>query len=265
MMSHDEEFWAVRLKWANVVGGVNCRGPHDAADKHSGFNVSYCVGDDARRVAANRRRILRSIGAQDWPVISAGQIHGNRVVTIAEETPADLEPSPSGLRSPQTDGLVIMQPHIVLNLMFADCVPILLYCAEPLIVGVLHAGWRGTAARIPEEGISAMCALGAEPASIEAVIGPAICGKCYEVGPEVLEALSLLPRACEARVGLPQDHVSLPEANRQLLLACGIRDDAIVTSQLCTRCGDVPMFSYRAAGGGTGLHGAFIAIERAPR
>ena len=265
MMRHDERFWAVRLKWADVVGGVNCRGLHDPTDNRSGLNVSYCVGDGAHRVAANRRRILEAMGAQDWPVVSAGQVHGNRVVTVAEHTLADLDPSPAGLRSPQTDGLVTQQPHVVLNLTFADCVPILLYCAEPLAVAVLHAGWRGTAARIGEKGVDAMCALGAEPAAIQAVIGPAICGKCYEVGPEVLEALSLLPGLDEALLGLPQNHVSLAEANRQLLLHCGLPEEAIHTSRLCTRCGEVPMFSYRAAGGGTGLHGAFIAIARAPR
>jgi len=265
MMSHDEGFWAVRLGWANVVGGINCRGPHDPADKCSGLNVSYCVGDDAHRVAANRRRILRSIGAQDWPVISAGQVHGNRVVTVHEDMQPGFDPSAAGLRSPQTDGLVTQQPHLVLNLMFADCVPILLCCAEPLSVAVLHAGWRGTAARIAEKGVDAICALGAEPAAIEAVIGPGICGKCYEVGPEVLAALSLLPGPDEALLGLPRNHVSLAEANRQILLHCGLPEEAIHTSRLCTRCGEVPMFSYRAAGGGGGLHGAFIAVARAPR
>ncbi len=269
-MRHDEklspagQLWAVRLHWANVVGGVNCRGPHDPDDNRSGLNVSYYVGDDAHRVAANRRRILQSMGAQDWPVVTAGQVHGSHVVTVHEDMQPGFDPSAAGMRSPQTDGLVTQQPHVVLNLMFADCVPILLYCAEPLTVGVLHAGWRGTAARIAEKGVGAMCALGAKPTAIHAVIGPAICGKCYEVGPEVLEALSLLPGPGKALLELPRNHVSLAEANRQLLLHCELPEEAIHTSQLCTRCGDVPMFSYRAAGGGTGLHGAFIALARDP-
>ncbi len=256
----EEQMWAVRLDWPKVTGGVNCRGEHDPAHSHSGLNISYHVGDDPQRVAANRKRVLASMGAEAWPVVCAEQVHGNHVAIVR---PADFEslwPCPAGLCCLQTDGLVTQEARLVLNLTFGDCVPILLYCPQPLTVGLLHAGWRSTAAQIARTGIEVMCSLGVRASDIRAVIGPAICAQCYEVGPEVIAAVADLPGAAELLASAPTNRVDLPELNRLTLLDCGLREEAIAKSKLCTRCGEVPFFSYRASGPNTGLQGAFIAI-----
>jgi len=200
------------------------------------------------------------MGAQEWPVVCADQVHGNRVAIVRRGDLGGLRVRPAGPCYAQTDGLLTQERRIVLNLTFADCVPVLLYCSEPLTVGVLHAGWRGTAAQIARKGVEAMCALGADAADIEAVIGPAICGKCYEVGPEVIAAMADLPGGEDLMSGEPARYVDLTELNRQALLDCRVKEEAVRKSDLCTRCGEVPMFSYRASGGGTGLHGAFVVI-----
>ncbi len=256
----EERIWAVRVTWPKVTGGVNCRGEHDPRDSHSGLNISYHVGDDPRRVTANRRRVLASMGAEEWPLVCAEQVHGNHVAVVGRADLPSLSPCPAGFRCRETDGLVTREPRLVLNLTFADCVPILLYCPEPLMVGVLHAGWRGTAARIAGRGVETMCSLGARASHIRAVIGPAICGKCYEVGPEVIAAMKNLPGAAELLARGPANHLDLAELNRLTLLECGLREEAIENSRLCTRCGEVPLFSYRVSGPNGGLHGAFIAI-----
>ena len=255
------ELWAVRVDWPGAVGGVSQRGTHDPSEPLSGLNISYLIGDEPERVAQTRRRLLASLEAETWPVIRAHQVHGNHVATIHRAGLASLTACPSGLSSPHTDGLVTCEPGIMLNLAFADCVPILLYSHTPLIVGVLHAGWRGTAGAIAAEGVRAMEALGASPSEMRAVIGPAICGGCYEVGPEVVEAMRALPGA-DGAVGTGcVTHVDLPELNRLTLMAAGVPESGIEMSGLCTYCGEVEMFSYRKSGGGQGLHGAFLGIR----
>jgi hypothetical protein len=208
--------------------------------------------------------LLGSLDAETWPVIRAHQVHGNHVATIDRAGFDALRPCPSGLSSPHTDGLVTCEPGIMLNLAFADCVPILLYSPDPLIVGVLHAGWRGTAGAIAAQGVRAMAALGARPAQMRALIGPAICGECYEVGPEVVEAMRALPGAATTIGEGCVTHVDLPGLNRLTLVAAGLSESSIEMSGLCTYCGEVAMFSYRKSGGGQGLHGAFLGIRPTP-
>jgi len=255
-----DELWAVRVEWPHVVGGVSRRGPHEPSEPLSGLNISYLIGDEPERVSDTRSRLLGSLGAESWPVIRAHQVHGNRVVVITRDSFGSLNPCPSGLSSPHTDGLITREPGIMLNLAFADCVPILLYSPEPLVVAVLHAGWRGTAGEIAAEGVRGMEGLGAAPVQMRAVVGPAICGRCYEVGPEVVEAMRGLPGADAVLGEDPVTHVDLPELNRLTLVAAGVPPGSIEMSDICTYCGGVEMFSYRKSGGGQGLHGAFLGI-----
>lgn len=252
--------WAVRTDWAGVVGGVTSRGEHAPEDKLSGHNISYRIGDDESKVASTRAQILAEMGASGWPVIRAHQVHGADVTTVRAADYEKYDICPSGLSVGRADGLVTQEQRVVLNLAYADCTPVLLYCPDPLSVGVLHAGWRGTAAQIAINGIEAMIALGCQPANISALIGPAICAACYEVGSEVVEAMSSLPSFAHISSTWPANHVGLAELNRETLLWCGLSAGAIQLTGLCTKCGNVPMFSYRGSGGGMGLHGAFIAI-----
>lgn len=256
-----DSIWAMKLAWPGVSAGVTARGEHTPADGTSGLNISYHTGTDREIVDENRRRVLRDMGCEDYPVVRAHQVHGNRVVTVTEPVLRHLPECPSGVQVRRADGLVTQLDKTVLNLAYADCVPILLYCPDPLTIAVLHAGWRGTAANIARRGVEKMVRLGCEPSSMRAAIGPAICEECYEVGPEVVEALRRLPCAVSAVEKAPTDHVDLREINRLTLVDCGLPAESIVVSEDCTVCGPASLFSYRRSGGNTGLHGAFAAIH----
>jgi len=258
----NEDIWALRLKWPAVTGGINQRGAYQSDDPSSGLNIPYWAGDDPQRVANNRRQVLRDMNAQGWPVVCAEQVHSKNIQIITRSNMADLQPCWAGLRCLRTDGLVTQEPHVVLNLTFADCVPVLLYCPNPLTIAVLHAGWRGTAAQIARRGVEVISSLGVKPKNKQAVIGPAICGNCYQVGPEVIVAMRDLPGLEDVMSHQPIDHVDLKELNRLTLIDSGVKDEAIEVSDLCTACGPVPLFSYRKSGANTGLQGAFAAITR---
>lgn len=256
-----DDLWAMTVHWPMGVGGVSARGEHAPDDDMSGLNISYHVGDDPARVRQNRERILRDMGCHDHICVRAEQVHGAEVFCVADGDIEQLPTCPSGVYVAQTDGLLTQSRRVVLNLAYADCVPVLLYCPDPPTVGVLHAGWRGTAAQIARRGIETMVSVGCRPEDIQAAIGPAICGECYEVGPEVIEAMRDVPGASEVLEAPPYDHIDLKQLDHLTLTACGVPDEGIEVSDLCTRCGPVPLFSYRAAAGRTGLHGAFIALR----
>ena len=87
-----------------------------------------------------------------------------------------------------TDALVTAEPGIVLVVMVADCVPIVLYDPVAQVLACVHAGWRGTVARVSEAAVAAMRTLGTHPEDILASIGPAIAPSRYQVGSDVLDA-----------------------------------------------------------------------------
>jgi YfiH family protein len=157
------------------------------------------------------------------------QVHGANV--LSHETFAN-----GTLFSDDADGHVTRVVGTLLAVSIADCVPVFIVDERQRMVGALHAGWRGVAAGILERGIKCM---GGMPASMHVHLGPAICGTCYEVGPEVHTAL-----------GLPDPGKNTTIDIRAVLatqaIAAGIPEANITTSSFCTRCNDSPFFSHRA-------------------
>jgi YfiH family protein len=128
-------------------------------------------------------------------------------------------------------------------------VPILLVDERRRAVAAVHAGWRGTAARIAPGVVSAMAErFGTDPGDLHAAIGPGIGKCCYEVGPEVTAHFGEQRRA----------HIDLGEANRRQLLAAGVRADRIHASNLCTRC--IDQFHSFRRDGATGRQYTFAGI-----
>jgi hypothetical protein len=118
----------------------------------------------------------------------------------------------------------------------ADCIPILLADGRRHAVGAVHAGWRGTVARIAARALEAMRArFGTEPAGVHAAIGPGIGKCCYEVGPEVAARFGERGRA----------HIDLAQANRLQLAAAGVAPERIYLANLCTMCHAAEFHSYR--------------------
>jgi YfiH family protein len=164
---------------------------------------------------------------------TARQVHGARVITHDSRWEG-------WLRADAADGHLAPQPGTALAVTIADCVPVFL--AHPAgAVALLHAGWRGTAARILAAGVRAMAAAGFAAGDLVAHFGPGICGRCYEVGPDVYAALT------GRRVDAPC-HVDLREVLADQARALGIRMAS--TSRWCTRCDNDRFYSHRAGDAG---------------
>lgn len=172
------------------AGGVST-GPY------ARFNLSVGVGDDAAAVAANRRRLATALGVR--AVVFLEQVHGTRVATIEEP------PAPGAPDVPETDAAVTALPGVGLAVLAADCVPVLLGDPQAGVVGAAHAGRAGAAGGIIPAVLDAMIALGARTDRVEVLLGPAICGACYEVpAPMRDEVEAALPgSATRTRRGTP--------------------------------------------------------------
>lgn len=183
-------------------------------------------------------RLLRALGGRELRVVS--QVHGARVLRGEEATPAD-----------EADALISTTPGVLVAVRVADCVPVLL--SAPGGVAAVHAGWRGTVAGIAVAGLDALCAAtGARPDEVRAAVGPAICGRCYEVGAEVLDAVASVAVDDSWRAG-PR-HVDLQAVNAGLLRARGVEVEVVAA---CTRCGE-GFWSHRRDGAAAGRQAGVI-------
>lgn len=164
------------------------------------------------------------------------QVHGARVGVVSAALPPGTE-----LRS--VDALVTREPDRSLVVQVADCVPVLV--ASDHAVGAIHAGRRGVASGIVAAALAALEQLGADVAGLQAAIGPAIGGCCYEVDDDVRESVSTAAPDAAAMTTWGTPSLDLPKAVATQLAAAGVTDVRRVGG--CTRCdARGRWFSHRA-------------------
>jgi YfiH family protein len=211
------------------AGGTSTA-PHDA------LNLGGHVGDDPAAVAANRTALAALLGVTSLAFMR--QVHGREVAVVD---------GPTDGAAPEADALVTDRPGIGLVVLVADCVPVLL--AAPgehgPVLGVAHAGRKGVQAGVVGAVVDTMRALGADVAAGQAHVGPAVCGRCYEV-PAGLQAevVAAVPGAASTtRDGTPG--LDLPRAVLSQLAGAGLRH--LSHDETCTI--ETPaLFSHRREG-----------------
>jgi polyphenol oxidase len=160
------------------VGGVS------PAPYHS-LNVGAGVGDSRENVSENRRRVARTLGFDDSVVLQTWQKHGSDVVVVQQYKKQNHDNPPDG------DGLITSITNMPLQMRFADCVPFLFYEPKKHVIGIAHAGWRGTLKRTACATVTRMCEeYKCYPEDIIVGIGPSIGSDHYEVGDEVIDAMT---------------------------------------------------------------------------
>ncbi|MHB0857787.1 MAG: peptidoglycan editing factor PgeF [Anaerolineae bacterium] len=239
-----------------VAHGVFSRAGGSSVGPFASLNVGRTVGDDPDAVESNLARIYAVLGFGPEQVVTGHQVHGDRVAVVGQ--------GDAGKVLPETDALITNIPGLALLLRFADCVPVLFHDAERGIVGIAHAGWQGTAQRIAAKTALAMVAVyGCRPEALHAAVGPSIGPCCFEVGPEVVDAVrASVPEAAWSaieRQGSPRPHVDLWQANAWQLQEVGVR--RIEVAGVCTQCRREEFFSHRGEGGRTGRFAALIGLR----
>ncbi|MEV6907682.1 peptidoglycan editing factor PgeF [Amycolatopsis sp. NPDC051071] len=155
----------VRRVVTTRAGGAS-RPPYDT------FNLGDHVGDDPGDVYANRKRLATELGLAEDRLAWMEQVHG-RTATVVDGSETSAAEA--------TDALVTAEPGLALVVLVADCVPVMLADVEAGVVAAVHAGRVGARVGVVPAAVEAMRSLGADPARTEALLGPAICGDCYEV------------------------------------------------------------------------------------
>ena len=268
-----------KLRWA--VHGFSTRpGGASSIDGKSALNLGFTEWDERERVEANRDKFVAALGAGKMPLVTMRQFHSDVI---------HLAAAPNGDPA-KADALITNVPGLLLGVQTADCVPILLADTRRRAVAAIHAGWRGTLARIVQKTLGRMrMEFGTRARDVVAAIGPAIGGGCYEVGPEVAQAFaSQFPRAAEWFDGpfeqlahgeeplwlpwltmMPPGHVPPPPrvqldlraSNRRQLIDAGVPEKQIDVSELCTACREDLLFSYRREGAKAGRMMGVIGIR----
>jgi purine-nucleoside/S-methyl-5'-thioadenosine phosphorylase / adenosine deaminase len=264
-----------KLPW--LVHGFSTRG--GGVSKLGGkrvLNLGFTEWDSRDNVRENRRRLQATVGAEEMKLAPVLQFHSDSIVRF-ERAPS--EPA-------RADASITNKAGLLLAIQTADCVPILLVDPKHRAIAAVHAGWRGTLARIVEKAVGRMqMEFGSKPEELLAAVGPAIGGCCYDVGTEVAAAFSgQFANAAdffdELRTGdepnplqwlnmMPPGHqpppkkvlLDLKKANRAQLLNAGATERNIFVSELCTRCERDLLFSYRKEGAQSGRVMAVVGLR----
>lgn len=245
--------------------GFTTRNGGNSFPPYESFNMGYHVGDLEERVTLNRNRLAKELSFPLVTWIGTEQIHDAHIQKVTSEDAGkgsvDLHSAIKGI-----DGIYTAETNILLTSLYADCVPLYFYSEKAQLVGLAHAGWRGTVKQISVRMLNHW--IETEKVAIEDIqiaIGPCISSQAYEVNTTVIEAID----ACfedgskeHLYQKLAEDKylLDLRAVNKQLLINNGIQESQVIESKLCT-ANDNRLYSHRFEGGKTGRMMSFIGLR----
>lgn len=227
----------------------------EGSGNYGGFNITHYCGDTTGHVAECRRMLCHELGINDNRLILPRQTHGSETLVIDKEFLA-LTPQEQKEKLEGIDAIVTDLAKTCIGVSTADCIPLLLYDTGKRVGAAIHAGWRGTVARIAERCVEVMeIRYGSNPAEITAVIAPGISIEAFEIGDEVYDRFAecgfpmerIAARYPTAK-GCTKWHIDLWEANRLQLIDKGLDDENIHIAGICTYSRHREFFSARRLG-----------------
>ena len=210
------------------------------------FNINEYCGDSSEHVIRNQQLLAATLGIPSQNILVPHQVHGTKVACVDQE----MLNQPAEKRQEyldDVDAMITQERGLCIGVSTADCIPILLYDAQQQAIAAVHAGWRGTVARIVEKTIRTMAqAFGTQPQHLYAAIGPGISLEAFEVGDEVYEAFQqaafdMSAIACQTT----QWHIDRPRCNQLQLIEKGVPPHHIIMSHICTYQQSEDYFSAR--------------------
>ena len=238
-------------------GGVSRR-------EYCSLNVAAHVGDDPVRVNRNREVLAGAVFSSINCFVSGEQVHGDHV-EVVNSVHAGCGFVRGKPPVPGADALVTGVPGLFLASFYADCVPVYIFDTRKKVIGLAHAGWKGTVKGIASKTVRVMNEeFGTVSSDCAAFIGPSIGPCCYVVEGSVKNAFNdeVFPSGVVKHAGQDNKwHLDLWHANKADLLSAGLSEKNIILSRICTSCAEERFFSYRRDGGQTGRMAAFLQLE----
>ncbi|WP_103107662.1 peptidoglycan editing factor PgeF [Brevibacillus reuszeri] len=253
------------LEWESrfpgLLAGFTIRTGGESEQPYGSFNMGLHVGDDPGHVVSNRQKLAKEVDMPFSAWTCADQVHGNQVCQVMAAG-AGKDSLDDAIKA--TDGLFTGQKGVLLTSFYADCVP--LYFLDPAsgAVGLAHAGWKGTVARIAEEMVKSLQHhFHAKPEELLVAIGPSIGGCCYEVDDRIITQVQASAKEWEKAVTASQNDrymLDLRQLNTSILLESGIASEQIMTTDWCTSCRTDMFFSHRKEAGTAGTTGRMASF-----
>jgi len=224
------------------------------------LSLALHTGEDEASIIENRQKVSSLLGLEDdLHFIVANQTHSDHIHIITKKETKGW----NGLEDAVSDcdALITNKKGVVLTILTADCVPVLLYDKQKEVIAAIHAGWKGTEAKIVAQTIQKMIKVyDSDPKDIIAGVAPAIGRCCYEVGKDVAKYFFNEPRSFDM---LGEKYMlDLPFINKKQLLDSGLLEEHIEMSGVCTSCEAERFFSYRKEQGCSGRFMSMIGLSR---
>lgn len=258
-------FFETLSKYKDIGHFVSTRIGGFSESPYNSLNLGFHVGDNPVKVLKNRELLVSALSVPLNHFTVAKQIHQDNVKVITEELKGkgaiDYQSAIS-----TTDAMITEVPNIYLVVFLADCVPVLFFDPRRKVVGVAHAGWKGTLKLVAGNSVKALQEnFGSLPSDIIVGIGPSIGPCCYEVGSEVITKVENVFHTKEGYINNESSdgkgYFNLWEANRTQLIHAGIPEENIEVAEICTCCNADIFFSARYQKGKTGRFGVGVIIN----
>jgi polyphenol oxidase len=239
-------------------GGVSAK-PYDT------LNLALSVGDDPAAVMTNRGLLCEAIGVEVDSMTIAQLVQGTHIEVVTSSSQG-LEAAERAQRFVATDGLITNVPDVPLFIFIADCAALSFFDPKRKVIGLGHAGWRGTVGGIARKMVEAMnAAFDCNPADVLVGISPSIGPCCYQVREDVVAAFQeAYPEQASTFFVQQLDgsiHLDIWTALTYQLRSSGIQEKHIELTSICTACHTDVFYSNRAEGSRTGRFTGMITLH----
>ncbi|GMB10875.1 MAG: peptidoglycan editing factor PgeF [Candidatus Improbicoccus devescovinae] len=250
-------------KFKNITHGVSTRLGGISTGKFKGLNLGMKSGDNIQNINLNYDFFCQSVGINRNFIISCNQVHSNNIQIITKELNTINQKT-------EFDGLITDQPNVALATFHADCSPIFVYDNIKKVIGLAHAGWRGTLNNIAGKMINYFkIHFKSDPKNLTCGIGPAINICCLKVDSDVADLFFDLFKNNKNNIqenniiykSNNKYHLNILEINKLNILNAGVPEENISICELCTCCNNDLFFSRRASQSGYGTMMAIIMLN----
>ncbi len=246
----------------SIVHGFTTRRGGVSGGECSSLNLGFKREDLRENVMENFMLVSEALGIDYRHMVFSDQVHGNVVKCVGERERGNGITGENTIG--QCDGLMTNEARVALVTFYADCVPVFFYDPVKNAAALAHSGWRGTVKQIARAAVREMAAhFDVKAGDLEAALGPCIGQCCFEVGREVYDEfvsrMDWSEKYC-LRSGDEKWNIDLAGIIKETLARAGVKEEKIVTANVCTSCRRDLFFSHRAEKGRTGSMAAIIQI-----
>ncbi|NYB74785.1 peptidoglycan editing factor PgeF [Sedimentibacter hydroxybenzoicus DSM 7310] len=231
------------------------------------MNIGFSTGDNDENVKRNIEIMAERLNLNVDDIVETHQTHTNNIMYVTEEHKGRIFTEGIENNIKNIDGIYTDKTNLTLMSFHADCTPVFLYDPIKKVIGLAHAGWRGTVQNIGGVMVKAFINdFNSDPKDIKAAIGPSLCKECFEVDEDVKDLFVATDESFMDFMDTKgiKYYFNLWEINKYLLLKEGLRGENIEISGICTKCRNDLLFSHRGQGGKRGLMTGLLMMKKLP-